>query len=288
MQIDALETHEFFQEIFNHTERRKAGGFVVISGVNSSLGSGKTSLACALYYALNNYWGTECIPEKHCHMSASTYLDAWSEAKRKTALILDEANVFGLEASRHMSKEALTLGHMVQVQRVKQIWTITTSANWAHLTKRVRELANYNLVCTENPGTVQAYKVIVSFGDGKTKRKRIGQPFKFPSTENTEAYQYLAETKDKFLAQFKDGFDDLITGKSGAKTEKEIRSIAQGEVYHKMTTKENSNLSKDEHVKMITFSKGMGVSDIKPRRDRDAYLKSISTTTKAAEPIYIP
>ena len=287
MMIDALGSHEFFQDLINHTEKRKAGGFIVVSGVNSSLGSGKSSLACALYYALNNLWGTECVPEKHCHMDALTYLDAWAEAKRKTALILDEANVFGLEASRHMSRESLTLGHMVQVQRVKQVWTITTSANWAHLTKRVRELANYNLVCTENPGTVQAYKVLVGFGDGKTKRKRLGQPFKFPNTDQTEAYKYLADTKDKYLAHFRENYDSVMS-KGEGKTEKEIISIAQGEVYYKMTTKENSNLSKDEHVKMITFSKGMGVSDIKPRRDRDAYLKSISTTTKAAKPIYIP
>lgn len=275
--LDALQSHEFFRDLLEHTEKRKAGGFIVISGANSSLGSGKSSLACALYYALNNHWGTPCLPEKHCHMDAITYLDAWGEAKRKTALILDEANVFGLEASRHMSKESLTLGHMVQVQRIKQVWTITTCANWAHLTKRVRELANYNLVCTEVPGTVQAYKCIVSFDKGSTRRRRLGGSWRYPNTENTHAYKYLATLKDDYLQNFKDNYES--TGKKG-KTEKQIRRLAQGEVFHKM-----------HHVLGLSYrriGKAMGVTHTTITRIEEEYIEASGGGSKVPNNIYIP
>lgn len=280
MNINALESHEFFQDLLEHTEKRRAGGFIVISGENSSLGSGKSSLACALYYALNTHWGTPCVPEEQCHMDAKTYLDAWAAAKPRTALILDEANVFGLEASRHMSRESLTLGHMVQVQRVKQVWTITTSANWAHLTKRVRELANYNLVCSEIPGNCQPYKVIVSFGKGQVRRKRLGQSFKSPDCSGTPAYKYLAATKDDFLANFRENYDSIMSKGNEQKPEKEVASISKGEVYY--TIHQNLGLS------FRKIGRAMGVDHTTITKDRDIYLKSLGGGEKGAVPKYIP
>lgn len=277
MKLDAWECHEFFQDLNEHTEKRTAGGYIIISGKNSSLGSGKSSLACALYYALNHHWSTPVVPSEQCHMSPLTYMDAWSAAKQKTALILDEANVFGLEAQRWQKTETLTLSHLVQVQRVKQIWTITTCGSWQHITKRVRELANYNLVCDEVPGKCVAYKIIVNFQDGKVRRKRLGQPFNYPNTEHTEAYQYLAELKDKYLEEFRENYES-VTSEKKVKTEKQIRRLALGEVFHKM-----------HHVLGLSYrqiGKGMGVPHTTITRIEDYWLRESGAGAKDTTHIY--
>lgn len=288
MNLDAWECHEFFQDLNEHTEKRTAGGYIIISGKNSSLGSGKSSLACALYYALNHHWNTPTVPSEQCHMSPLTYMDAWSAAKQKTALILDEANVFGLEAQRWQKTETLTLSHLVQVQRVKQIWTITTCGSWQHITKRVRELANYNLVCDEVPGKCVAYKIIVNFQDGKVRRKRLGQPFNYPNTEHTEAYQYLAELKDKYLEEFRENYEELSNGAPGVSenVKEKYINLGMGKVFQLMSDKNNPNLTKDERVNINQFSKGTGVQYSKCRRLRDAAVRELLSSSKDTTHIY--
>jgi len=168
---------------------------VIIQGVNSQTGIGKTTLAIQLCRFIDRHgWNAE----EKAFIDVQRYLNSYLDYPPGSALLLDEIGA-GADSRRATSKDNVQLSQGWQMLRNKNIATVATLPSTSMLDKRLLELADV-WILVRSRGVAQPYKINVNDFTGAVSRDAFpgDEHIKFPDLNDGDSDKaYLDEIKDE-------------------------------------------------------------------------------------------
>lgn len=215
--VHPISETEFWNDIMHGVfGPRKGGAKILIDAENAALGVGKTSCAVALARLFGQAFDYE-LKEDDFVLSANEYMERYRDHPGKeqpSVIVLDEMVGAGAgDKMRTMAKKNVNLVRAWQLQRVKRVVTISTLASWADAVKGLRKLADYRLLCMQQPiGCFRPYALgTFDFDESSSIRfERLDNRIHFPRMDDDPFYQHVSALKDELIESERYDADDLV------------------------------------------------------------------------------
>lgn len=192
----------------------KAGCKILVQGVDSRLGIGKTSFALSLAYEISDEVGWE-LTEDDVMLSANHFLKRYKEhpgVEQPSVMVLDEViGAGGGDSRRSMSNRNVNMARTFEIMRKKRIILIMTAADFFSLDSRMKRLLDYVWMIQTRPRwTGLGYQVKTEFGTGAIRLKRLtdGHVY-FYSMDGCPLLDHLDRQKDLLLESEAFDFDNI-------------------------------------------------------------------------------
>jgi len=192
---DTADRYPFRGPFFQMIAKRKRQGKdakIAVSSANAETGVGKSTCAYYLAHVLDTSPRGYIVEDK-ATLDVGSFLQAYDELSKGSALILDEAEQ--LTGRRSMSKKNVKAGERWQMRRVAEICSLLTLPKFSVLDPLMKDLVDFRVEVRERGRAEIFAKSHHPFGDTWWDSIQI---FEYPNMDGTAGMERLHELKEEF------------------------------------------------------------------------------------------